>query len=311
MKPQTSIDEKTVLTLLDIAGSCITDIMYNHMYDRAIAVHEKTSKGLAECYRQSLKDYANESRSPKFFTVLLNSVHHYTRMSTIYSDLSYTDCISLYASLFVPQMYINSLTVEQKCDIVSMIFGNVVRTFAEEINKRYISIIIDDHCDPLNIEILQDVILKDMIRERDISYDRFIESQKPEKKVKIAAKPSIQPSTIAKLTDAYKKSVSERVSLKKKVSTLQKKNKSLLNQFQELKSMLLSQISIQKEQRSVIQQLKTKLEEQQSTESIERTSNVSIQLNEEDEESKYEDDEEDEESKYDDGDLFSVQYIET
>lgn len=308
MKSHTSIDEKTVLTLLDIAGSCITDIMYNHMYDRAIAVHEKTSRGIADCYRQSIRDYVNESRSPKFFSVLLNSIHHYTRMSTIYNDLSYTDCISLYSSLFVPHMYINSLTIEQKCDIVSMIFGNVVRTFAEEIIQQHISIIIDDHCDPLNIEILQDCILKDLIKERDISYDRFIESQKSDKKVKSTPKQSIQLSSIAKLTDAYKKSVSERVSLKKKVSTLQKKNKSLSNQFGELKNMFLKQIAAHKDQALVIQQLKSTVEEYQrqlDTEISSNVSNLSIQLTKDEQEQEY--------NNYqgEEDDLFSVQYVET
>lgn len=302
MKAQESIDKKTLLSLLDIAGSCFVDIIYNHLYDRAISIHEKTSKGLTGCYRQTIKDYVDESNTPKFYSVLLNSIHHYTRMTTIYDNLSYSDCISLYACLFVPHMYINSMTLEQKVNIVSMIFGNVINEFVDEILKSHISIIIDDHSDPINIEILQDSILKILLSERDISYDKFIESQKEgkskkktEKKVKIVNKPNLQTKAMLKITEAFKKSITERSSLKKKNSHLQQKNKQLSNSLKEMKSMFLEQIAHQKEQATLIDQLKSQLEKTVESKSI--TSPLSHSLNE---------------SNYyaDDDELFSVTYVE-
>ena len=321
MKPST--DQKTTLTLLDIAGSCITDVFYNHLYDRAIAVHEKTSKGLTECYRQAINNYIAESNSPKFFSLMINSIHHYTRMSTIYTDLSYTDCISLYAGLFVPEMFVGSITIDQKVNIISMILGNVVRAFAEDILQQHITVIIDDHSDPLNIEILQDVILKQLLKERESSYDKFIQCQKPakgassevrrSKKKLISQTQSAAPKAMVKITNAYKKSITDRVALKKQNAALQHKNKVIMEKFDELKRMFLDQISFQKQQSKVIDNLKLQMEKSMHqhsgrTSSSETTTQeielpiVSQHSNKANED--YADDEDDEQ-------LFSVQYVET
>lgn len=258
---QQTVDQKAVVTLLDVAGSCITDIVFNHLYDRAIAVHEKTSKGLAECYRQTLGDYIKESNSARFYSVLLNSVHHYTRMSTIYNDLSYPDCVNLYASLFVPQMYIVSLTAEQKLNILSMIFGSTVRKFAAAIIRQYIRCIIDDHNDPSNIEELQDCVLKILLHERDLSYERFIQSQKPTHKqsAKTKAKLPARSMAMVKLTAAFKKSVTDRALLKKRNNALTRKHDMLAKQFEDLKTMFLNQLSIHKEQTKAFDNLKQQL----------------------------------------------------
>lgn len=237
MVKQTFTDEKTILSLLDVIGSCITDVFYNHLHDRAIAVHEKTSRGIAESYRQAIYDYVQESTSPKFYSVLLNSIHHYTRMSTVYHDLSYVDCISLYSGLFVPHMYVNSMTIEQRVNIVSMVLGNVVKAFSTEIIQQHIAVIVDDHSDPINIEILQDNILKILINERNNSYDRFIDSQKKSpgaqsnKKVAIVNIPKTKTNTkvIAKLMDEYKKSISDRSALKSKIRSCLRKTRLLVN----------------------------------------------------------------------------------
>lgn len=249
-------NENTVLTLLDVCGSCITDVMYNFLYDRAIAIHEKSGKGIADAYREVLREYVNESATPKFYSLLLNTMHHYVRISTIYQNISYPDCISLYAGLFVPHMYLPSLTSEQKLNILSMIIGNTVKEFVTEILGQYICCIIDDHQDPINVEILQDAVLKILIKERNVSYDRFIQSQKKPKKVSICEP---QKKSLNKVSDAFKRAIADRALLKKKNSTLVKKNKLLATQFNELKALFLNQLSTQKNQTKLIQELKNDL----------------------------------------------------
>ncbi len=305
MKKQLTADDKTILSLLDVSGSCIVDIFYNHLYDRAIAVHEKTSNGITECYRNAIASYVKERTTPRFYTVLLNSIHHYVRMSTIYNDISYTDCIFLYSSLFIPQMYANSLTNEQRINLLSMILGNVIQDFADEILQQHIAVIIDDHNDPINIEILQDSILKIMVNHRNNSYERFIKSQKEQTSVKksnVSKKSLVQSKAINKLTDAYKKCVTDRVSLKKKNIVLQQRNKELTQQFNELKSLFLTQISAQKEQTKLIEQLKSQLElklAQRDSNELKNFEEPNILT------TTYPEDEED------DDQLFSVQYIES
>ena len=290
-----SNDQKTVLSILDISGSCITDIFYNHLFDRAISVHEKTSNCLTECYRGAINDYVAERTSPKFYTLLLNSIHHYVRMSTIYSDISYSDCISLYANLFVPSMYINSLTIEQKVNIVSMILGNVVEAFADEIMEQHMDVIIDDHGDSINIEVLQDAILKILLEERENSYDRFIQSEKPQKKVVIVDKPKPTPKpnqkTMLKLSNAFKKSIEERALLKKRNIALQSKNKTLTEGLKELKGMFLNQITTQKEQSKLIENLRLELQRSKCENKSTMTQTEELRGEEDDE-------------------LFSVRYVE-
>lgn len=305
-------DEKTVMSLLDVLGSCLVDIFYNHMYDRAIAVHEKTSRGLTECYRQSIQNYMSESKDSHFYRVLLNSLHHYVRMSTIYTDISYTKCIEVYASLFVPQMYSNSLTTDQRVNLLSMVLKNTVHTLVNEIMQQHIGCIIDDHSDVTNIEILQDVVLRVLILQRESSYDRFIQAQKkncskmetkPSKATKATKATFLEGQAMARLNAALKKFVAERSILKKKNATLMAQNTTLVNQFNNIKTMFLKQIQMHKDEVNLISQLKSKLQhlEQQSRASTQsRTSAKSdaAKVNEEDTGSDFDDE------------LFSVQYIE-
>lgn len=299
MKVSSNVDEKTILTLLDVSGSCIVDIIYNHIYDRAIAIHEKSGKGLTDCYRQTLREYVQERGNPKFYTLLINSIHHYTRMSTVYNEISYPDCVNLYSSLFIPHMYHASLTNDQKINILTMMLGDSIEDFVSEVLCTHISCIIDDHNDPINIELLQDSILKILLSKRDQNYERFIASQKqtPEtKSTKSSPKKDTEKAQIlAKLTNAFKKSVNERISLKKKNSLLIKKNKSLTTQFQDLRKLFLEQLSVQKQQASVI----SKLQQDNKIKSEHSSPKKTIYQSYEEEKEEFEDDE-----------LFSVQYVE-
>lgn len=294
MKRKNNSDEKTVLTLLDVLGSCVVDIFYNHMYDRAIAIHEKTNAGLTECYRQSILNYLQESESPRFYSVLLNSLHHYVRMSTIYTDLSYPDCITLYSSMFVPKMYTTSLTTDQRVNILSLILRNSVQRFADEISSQHLGAIIDDHGDPVNVEILQDSILKILLDERDTNYDKFINAQKGGDPPKAETPKKANPAMV-KLTNAFKKSIGDRSALKKRNIELTKKNKMLTKQFVDLKAMFLEQISVQKAQTQIIDELKHAIEAQPMTRPIETSIDESMSVA----------------SSHEDDELFSVQYVDS
>ncbi len=317
----TSFDQRTILSLLDVFGSCITDVFYNHLYDRAIAVHEKTSTGITECYRNVIKEYVQESSSPKFYTILLNSIHYYLRMSTIYNDISYPDFITLYTSLFVPHMYVASLSAEQKINIVSMIIGSCVNEFASEINQEHIRCIIDDHNDPVNVEVLQDAILKIIIKQRDLNYNRFIESQKTIKNKNETRKtePSNQKQknnahalAMAKLSSAFKKSVLDKSTLKKKNNALTKQNKILVNKFNEIKTLLLNQLAYQKEQSNYISLLQSQLKSNNTVSTNDQTNSNESQQNQSNMVSEMNSSSPSYDTIYDsaDGDdLFSVQYV--
>lgn len=251
-------DENKARSLMDVIGSSVVDIIYNHMYDKAVIIHQKTQNGIAECYRTSICEYINDIGSAKFYNTLLNTLHHFTRYSTSMATITYSDCIDLYSSLFIPQMYIRSLTSEQRLNYLSMILGKVIKEFCNIVLQSHLRSIIDDHMDPINIEVLQDEILHLFLEEREHSIDEFIRSQKQESQNVETEKNnnSIKPKSITKIADAFKKSINEISLLKKKNTKLVKQNTILLNQLKEAKTILLSQIQAYKEQTQRLEELK-------------------------------------------------------
>jgi hypothetical protein len=248
--------QKKILSLLDVLGSTIVDIFYNHMYDRAIAMKEKTEQNITTCYRAAISDYVNTRDRPEFYKMLINSIHYYTRISTIYNDLSFVDCINLYASLFIPEVYIRSLTEKQKHDMLSMVLRETIKSFSDQLQSDYLALIIDEHQDPSNVSLLQDCILKELVKQRDFNYSRFMSCEKANQSkpapagVKIEKTPRIVKTqkTLTKLNRLYKQALEDKTKLRGKYSELQGKYKSLVEQSKELQVMLLKQLKLYKEQ---------------------------------------------------------------
>jgi hypothetical protein len=262
--------QKKVLSLLDVLGSTIVDIFYNHMYDRAIAMKERTENNITTCYKTAIVEYTKTRDSPEFYKTLINSVHYYTRISTIYNDLSFVDCINLYASLFIPEVYIKSLTEKQKHDVLSMVLRETIKTFSDKLMEDYLAIIIDEHDDPTNIPLLQDSILKELVKHRDHSYTSFIscerknEPKKATTGIKVITKPTSVPKilktqkTLSKLNKLYKQAVEDKNKLKGKHIELQTKYNSLVDQSKELQNMLLNQIKLYKDREIELNTIKKK-----------------------------------------------------
>lgn len=237
------------------------------MYDRAISMKEKTENNITACYCTAITEYVKTSDSPEFYKTLINSIHYYTRVSTIYSDLSFIDCINLYASLFIPEVYIQSLTEKQKHDILSMVLRDTIKSFSNELLSNYLSLIIDEHQDPTNISLLQDIILKELVKHREVSYSRFIKCEQPNKKQIDTPKPVTKKSlglpkivktqkTLTKLNRLYKQSLDDKNKLKSKNTDLQNKYKSLVDQCKDLQTMLLSQIALYKDKEIELNNIK-------------------------------------------------------
>lgn len=261
--------QKKILSLLDVLGSTIVDIFYNHMYDRAISMKEKTENNITTCYCTAITEYIKTSDTPEFYKTLINSIHYYTRISTIYSDLSFIDCINLYASLFIPEVYIQSLTEKQKHDILSMVLRNTIKSFSNDLLSNYLALIIDEHQDPTNISLLQDIILRELVKHRDVNYSKFIKCEQPNKGTvetpkTLSKKTIVMPKilktqkTLTKLNRLYKQSVDDKNKLKSKNAELQNKYKSLVDQCKDLQTMLLTQIALYKDKELELISIKKK-----------------------------------------------------
>lgn len=242
------MNEKTIISLLDVFGSTLVDITYNHMFDRAIHMKDKSGKSLTECYKISIVNYLKEAITPQGYKMLLNTLHHYTRLTTIHKSISLADCLELYIHCFVPQMYVQSLNENQKHDVLSLIFRNTVDKFCKEILTEHLQMIIDEHLDPSNAEILQDTVLKILWTQRELSHKKFIDSQKKTNGPSSTPKQT-KNKAIIKLTQSYKNSVEECVALKRK-------NNKLLKKFKELQDMFLKHLHIMKTMQSELANMK-------------------------------------------------------
>lgn len=265
--------QEKIISLLDVAGSTIVDIFYNHMYDRAIAMKEKTEHNITDCYRSAIVDYVKDSNTIEFYKVLMNSIHYYTRVSTIYHSISLVECINLFASLFVPDVYLKSLTEKQKNDILSMVLRETIVSFSNELLSTYLVIIIDEHQDDTNVKILQDVILKRLIQHRDENYSKFVKCEKTtpaksSKKKTVVVRSNKTQKALVKLTRLYKDSINDKSTLKQRYTDLQSKYNTVVSQFKDLQTMLLNQIRLYKAKETELIEYKTKISPQVETNDI-------------------------------------------
>jgi hypothetical protein len=254
------LHQKKIISLLDILGSTIVDVFYNHLHDTAILIKEKTGNNLTICYRKAISDYVSSRDTPEFYKKLINSIHYYMRVSTIYSNISFVDFINQYASIFMPEVYMKSITEARKHDTLSLVLRDTIKTFSDKILSDYLILIIDEHQDPTNILLLQDCILTELVNQREKIYDKFISSEHKEKKHKKSGlklnKIMKTKKTITKLNRLYSQTVEDKNNLKRKNTELQTKYKALVEQTKDLQQMLLNQINMYKMQEAELYKLK-------------------------------------------------------
>jgi hypothetical protein len=146
-----------------------------------------------------------------------------------------------------------SLTEKQKHDILSMVLRESVKSFSNELLSTYLSLIIDEHQDPTNISVLQDVILQELVKHREQNYSKFIQCEKKKQTksvVIVKKKQSNTQKALIKLNKLYKQSLDDKNSLKQKYKLLADKSK-------ELQMLLLSQIRLYKEKEKELEEYKS------------------------------------------------------
>lgn len=258
MNQQNKFD-KEVVSLLDIIGSSVVDNFYNHLYDKAIAIKERTNKSITESYRLTIINYIKDHDSPIFYKKLIESIQFYTKMATCYDDISYIQCINLYSKLFIPDQYFMSMTENQKNNLLFMVLKASINTFTQHILSSYISIIIDDHMNSENVVILQNVFLEILLAQRDESYSKFIKVEQSTggKGVKISTKKNKHKDQIMiKLTKKYKKCIDDYNKLKRKYEDIKSKYNDLQLKGKEMQELFLNQLNDYKSATNEIEHLK-------------------------------------------------------
>lgn len=243
--------EKETVSKLDIIGSYIVDLYYNRLYNKAIALKEKSGNSITESYRYVLSTYITHIDTVDFYKTFLHGVYFYTTVSTKYQNMSHKQCLDFFVREFIPTQYLNSMTEIQKNNIMFMVLKNTLAQFTDTVLTKYMSMIIDEHLDTDNITVLQDEFLKLLLMERDRSYDQFIHTERKIDEVKDDRKNTFllknelhtkkklvlaieqKNKQIGAITSHYKKCVGEFKSYKEKFDKMKSINKELKNMINE------------------------------------------------------------------------------
>ncbi len=248
-------EDKEVLSFLDIIGSAVVDNFYNHLYDKAIHLKERSNSSITECYRIAIGAYLKNDDSSMFYKNLIESIQFYTKMTTCYDDISYVQCINMYARLFVPDQYFASMTESQKTNILFMILKESIKEFSVKVVSSFASSIIDDHLNSDNVVMMQNSFLEILMRNRANSYSKFIQVEKASK-----PKPSIKGvksnQSIINFAKKYKQCVTDYDVLKKKYNSLKSRYDELSSKGKDIQQMFLDQINKHKKTESELEAVK-------------------------------------------------------
>jgi len=264
-------DEKT-RSKLEIIGAYIIDVYYNILYEKAIQIKESTGNSITESYRYTISEYIKHVDTTDFYKAFLHGLRYYTVISVKSGPITHVQCLNLFVEEFIPVHYINSLTEVQKNNIMFMVVKNTLIRFTDCVLKGRLSMIIDEHYDLTNVNMLQEDTLEILLKERDISYNTFvqtesitstdikvkyqnnkgllIESLKNERK--LAMNIDNKNKTLNEMTKKYKQCVNKYAVLSRKLEKAKSDNN-------ELKKIIIQQVDAYKTITAALQATQTSL----------------------------------------------------
>jgi hypothetical protein len=182
---------------------------------------------------------------------LLEGIREYFTTWTSVKILTVSDCISNIVAEFVPKDYFNGLDKDQKRTLLRTILISSIREFTKAVVQEYIGLIIDNHNDKANIDVLKEKMNDILFLERDKIFYKFLESSTG-KNTEL-----IDKNLALKLQQDLKRTTKENVELRNKVEELTKLSAyrtiqltKLLDQYKSLskeRDTLKEELSITKE----------------------------------------------------------------
>lgn len=166
---------QTTLSKFDIIGSYFVNLFYNEFYTKSVTLKANgTYNNITEAYTSILVSYLDFIKKPEFFKQMVNGIHFYCISTTKYTAMTHKQCVDFMVQEFIPEKLWNALRENQKNKLFHEVMGNCITTFVENIIKEKIHIIIDDHKQPENVIILQDIFLTIILLEKDKIYSKFL-----------------------------------------------------------------------------------------------------------------------------------------
>jgi len=166
---------QSTLSKFDIIGSYFVNLFYNEFYNKSVTLKANgTYSNITEAYTGLMVSYLDFIKKPEFFKQIIRGIHMYCISTTKYTSMTHKECIEFMVREFIPEKLWNALRESQKNKLFHEVMGNCITVFIENIIKEKMHIIIDNHKEPGNVIILQDMFLNIILLEKDKIYSKFL-----------------------------------------------------------------------------------------------------------------------------------------
>jgi hypothetical protein len=235
---------QTTISIYQIVGAYYVDIYYNHLYAEAIKFKTAGSvPSITEGYRHAVYAFLsaldNKAKSYKTenYNTLLKGINEYFVEWTTYTTLTLSECIDKIVKEFVPVDYFNALDREQKRNILRGILIGSIREFTKSVVGEFLGLIIDNHDDRTNVDMMKDKMIDVFIMQREKLFHQFLDCRtgnKDHEKVDKRFVDKMRKDLIA-ATSENKLLIAENKELTVQLNTVKDNAQELINRFRKLK----------------------------------------------------------------------------
>jgi hypothetical protein len=174
----------TTLSIYSLISAYVVDLYYNHLYNEAIKFKNSgDARSVTEGYRHAIfrfisaiDDKVKKHYKKQNYETLLIGITEYMKKFTSWDVISVSECVRKVAYEFVPEDYQSGVEKADQRNIVRKVLINVIKEFSKVVASDYITSIIDNHEEEVNIYILKEKIMDLLILERQIWYLKFVDS---------------------------------------------------------------------------------------------------------------------------------------
>jgi hypothetical protein len=248
---------QSTLSKFDIIGSYFVNLFYNEFYSKSKVLKLNGSFiNLTEAYKNILGSYLDFIKKPEFFKQIVKGIHAYCISTTKYTTMTHKECIDFMVHEFIPEKLWDSIRENQKNKLFHESIGNCISIFIENIINSRIHIIIDNHDQPENIIILQDLFLSIILLEKDKIYSKFLN---PNNNNTISI--DLFKEKLMVLVNEKKDLISENNNIKKKynvIKQLNEKNTNVILELQKIHKLNIKEINTLKQENTYIKKLLAK-----------------------------------------------------
>jgi hypothetical protein len=166
-----------ILSVFEIIGCYFVDTFYNSLFLKA---REKAqidgARSITDAYKSNIINYLRGVKNDtNLYKHVVKQLCEYFSSATRYSTITFGEFEDKTVRCFIPHEYFNDLTERDKDSILNVIVLRIVEDFSIKVIKQeYLKMIIDDHSNRGNIEVLKNVIIDIMVLIRESYFERFM-----------------------------------------------------------------------------------------------------------------------------------------